>query len=153
MSKLAKLKTTETEASVEDFLNAVEDKQKREDCFALLDVMKRMSGNEPKLWGSSMVGFGNKIFKSPATGRETEWFKIGFSPRKANISIYVLLHALDHSSSLEKLGKFKAGMGCVYVKMLSDIDMNVLEEMIQNTLNLLNSDSPLFVDNSQSKTK
>ena len=147
MGKLAKVKTTETTSSVEDFLNALTDEQKRKDSFILLDLMKKLSGNEPKIWGSSIIGFGNNRFKSPTSGREVDWFKVGFSPRKANISIYLILHALDHSASLEKLGKHKTGMGCLYVKKLSDIQMEVLQEMIEKTLNLLNSDTALEISN------
>jgi hypothetical protein len=147
MGKLAKVKTTETTASVEDFLNAVTDEQKRKDCFILLEIMKKMSGNDAKIWGSSIIGFGNKRFKSPTSGREVDWFKIGFSPCKANISIYLILHAQNHSASLEKLGKHKTGMGCLYINKLSDIHMEVLEEMIEKTLTLLNSDNSLEISN------
>lgn len=147
MGKLAKIKTTETNASVEDFLNSVTEGQKRSDCFNLLELMKKMSGNEPKIWGSSIIGFGNKRFRSPTTGREVDWFKIGFSPRKANISIYLELHAQDHSASLAKLGKHKTGMGCLYVNKLSDIQLPVLEEMIEKTLILLNSATPFEISN------
>jgi hypothetical protein len=83
-SKLAEIKTKETAASVDDFINAVPDEQKREDSFAILAMMKKATGEKPKMWGSSIVGFGNKRYKSPATGREVDWFRIGFSPRKAN---------------------------------------------------------------------
>lgn len=147
MSKLAKIKTTETNLSVEDFLNSVENEQKRTDSFFLLNLMKKISGNEPKIWGSSIIGFGNKRFKSPTTGREVDWFKIGFSPRKANISIYLILHAQDHTALLEKLGKHKTGMGCLYINRLSDINLAILEEMIEKTLRLLNTDSPLEISN------
>jgi hypothetical protein len=147
MTKLAKIKTTETAASVVEFLNTVADEQKRKDCFILLELMQKLSGDEPKMWGSSIIGFGNKRFKSPNSGREVDWFKIGFSPRKANISIYLILHVQDFSEYLEKLGKHKTGMGCLYVKKLSDIQMNVLEEMIEKTLNLLSSDSALEISN------
>ena len=148
MGKLAKVKTTETNSSVEDFLKAVTNEQKRNDCFILLDLMKKISGNEPKIWGSSIIGFGNKRFKSPTSGREVDWFKVGFSPRKANISIYLILHSQNHSASLEKLGKHKTGMGCLYVNKLSDIQLHVLEEMIENTLILLNSDTTFEISNS-----
>jgi len=89
MSKLAKIKTTENEASVEDFLNSVQEEQKRTDSFLILKLMEKISKEKPKMWGSSLIGFGNKRYKSPATGREVDWLKIGFSPRKANFSLYL----------------------------------------------------------------
>jgi hypothetical protein len=86
MAKLAKIKTKETKASVEDFINKVKDEAKRKDSFTILKMMQKATKEKPKMWGSSMIGFGKMIYKSPATGREVEWFKIGFSPRKANLS-------------------------------------------------------------------
>ena len=86
-SKLAEIKTKQTTASVEDFINSVTDEQKRKDSFTILAMMKKASGEEPKMWGSSLIGFGNKRYKSPATGREVDWLIIGFSPRKANLSL------------------------------------------------------------------
>ena len=85
-SKLAEIKTKPTTASVEDFINTVQDEQKRKDSFVLLEMMKKASGEEPVLWSNSIIGFGNKRYKSPATGREVDWLWIGFSPRKANLS-------------------------------------------------------------------
>ena len=147
MSKKAKIKTTETTASVEDFINSVDNEQKKKDSYVLLELMRKSSGYEPKIWGTSIIGFGNKVFKSPTTGREVDWFKIGFSPRKANLAIYLLLHGLDHSVSLEKLGKHKTSMGCLYVNKLSDIDLKVLEEMIANTLDLLKPNGSFVISN------
>ena len=86
------------------------------------------------MWGSSLIGFGKLIYKSPTSGREVEWFKIGFSPRKANFSLYLMLYAKDHSASLKKLGKHKTGMGCLYINKLDDIDLKVLEKMMVATV-------------------
>jgi len=127
MGKLAQIKTKETEASVSAYLQEMEDKQKRDDCFKILEIMQKATGDEPKLWGSSIIGFGNLRYKSPNTGREVDWFKLGFAPRKANISIYLM--ELD-KKALEKLGKHKTGVGCLYINKLADIDLKVLTAMI-----------------------
>src|SRR5215213_8490472 len=105
--KLAEIQTKPTSSSVEDFINGVQDEQKRKDSFVILEMMKKASGEEPKMWGSSLIGFGNKRYKSPATGREVDWFLIGFSPRKANISIYLVMDIKEHAAALKNLGKHK----------------------------------------------
>jgi len=128
-SKLAEIKTKETTASVEDFINAVDDEQKRKDSFAILQMMKKATGEKPKMWGSAIIGFGNVRYKSPNSGREVDWFRIGFSPRKANLTVY-LMNVNAHANALEKLGKHKAGGGCLYINKLSDVDVNVLKGMI-----------------------
>lgn len=129
-SKLAEIKTKQTEASVTDFINSVESEQKRKDSFTILDMMKKATGEEPKMWGSSIIGFGNKRYKSQATGREVDWMLIGFSPRKANISLYLTTNIKNQAATLEKLGKHKTGVGCIYINKLEDIDIKVLENMI-----------------------
>ena len=130
-SKLADNKTKPTSVSVENFLNSITPEQKREDSFVLLDMMKKASKEEPVLWSNSIVGFGIKRHKSPTTGREADWMRIGFAPRKANISLYFGINVDAHAAALEKLGKFKAGMGCVYINKLADIDLEVLKGMIE----------------------
>jgi hypothetical protein len=130
MGKLAEIKTKENESSVEDFLNSVADEQKQKDSFAILSMMQKATKEEPKMWGSSIIGFGNLRYKSPKTGREVDWFKIGFSPRKASISLYLNLNIQAHAPSLEKLGKHKTSVGCLYINKLEDVDMQVLQEMI-----------------------
>ena len=133
MGKLAVIKTKETDSSVEDFINSVKDEQKRKDSFEILKMMQKASKEKPKMWGSSIIGFGKLIYKSPASGREVEWFKIGFSPRKANLTIY-LIDLKMHEDSLKKLGKHKQGGGCLYINKLEDIDQKVLEKMIAVSL-------------------
>ena len=135
MGKLAQIKTKETKASVEDFINSVKDEVKRKDSFVLLKMMQKATKEKPKMWGNSLIGFGNKIYKSPATGREVEWFKIGFSPRKANISLYISMNIKKHSAELKKLGKHKTGVGCLYINKLDDVDIKVLEKMINSAAN------------------
>ncbi len=129
-SKLAEIKTRETTASVEDFINSVPDEQKRKDSFVILEMMKKASGEKPKMWGSSLIGFGNKRYKSPATGREVDWLLIGFSPRKANLSLYLTMNIKEHADVLKKLGKHKTGVGCLYINKLEDIDIKVLKGII-----------------------
>lgn len=129
-SKLAEIKTKETEASVEAFINGLQDKQKRDDSFTILQMMQVATGEEPKMWGSSIIGFGNKRYVSPATGREVDWFRIGFSPRKANLSLYIGVGSQVYSDALKKLGKHKTGAGCLYVNKLEDVDIRVLKSMI-----------------------
>lgn len=131
MGKLAEIKTKQTELSVEDFISSGKDEQKRKDSLVLLKLFKKISGEKPKIWGSSIIGFGKKIYKSPATGREVEWFKLGFSPRKANISLQLVIDVRKHSDHLKKFGKHKAGVGCLYINKLADIDMKILEKLVK----------------------
>ena len=130
-TKLAENKINPTTESVEDFLNSVVPEQKRKDSFVLLELMKTASKEEPTLWSNSFVGFGIKRHKSEHTGREADWMRIGFAPRKSNFSIYFGNYIDAHTAALEKLGKYKAGMGCLYINKLADIDLGVLKEMIE----------------------
>ena len=130
-SKLVEIKTKQTAASVEDFLNSINDEQKRKDSFVVLEMMKKASREEPKMWGASMIGFGLKRYKSPATGREVDWFKMGFSPRKANLSLHLTIDIKKHAGALEKLGKHKTGVGCLYINKLDDVDLKVLKGMVE----------------------
>lgn len=130
MAKVAIIKTKETNLSVEDFINSLKDEQKRKASLLLVKLMQKASGEKPKLWGSSIIGFGNVRYKSPASGREVDWFKIGFAPRKTNLSIYLVISLQAQADLLKKLGKHKAGVGCLYVNKLDDIDLKVLEQMI-----------------------
>ena len=126
----AEIKTKETDASVDEFLNGVADEQQREDSYKVLEMMRRATGDEPKMWGAAIIGFGNRVYTSPATGREVDWMKIGFSPRKGNLTLYVLNNSEKQEPLLENLGKHKRGKGCLYVKRLSDVDEKVLEKLI-----------------------
>ena len=133
-TKLVEIKTKPTAANVEDFINNVTDEQKRKDSFLLLEMMKKATGEEPVLWSSSIVGFGNKRYKSPNTGREVDWLRIGFSPRKANLSLYISVGIKEHAAALKKLGKHKTGVGCLYINKLEDVDLEVLKGMIEASL-------------------
>ena len=133
-SKLVEIRTKPTVESVEDFINKLPDEQKRKDCFALLEMMKKSTGEEPVLWSSSIIGFGSKRFKSPATGREVDWFIIGFAPRKANLSLYLMMNFKKQADALNKLGKHKTGVGCLYINKLEEIDLKILKGLITESL-------------------
>lgn len=128
--KKVEIKTKETTASVEDFINSLDDEQKRKDSFAILEMMKKATGEEPKMWGGAIIGFGNIPYVSPKTGREVDWMRIGFSPRKANLSLYIGLGSEGQAEALQKLGKHKRGKGCLYINRLEDVDTKVLKKMI-----------------------
>lgn len=127
---MAKNKTTETETRVSDFINTfVEDDTKRNDAFELAKIMQQVTGFEPKIWGPSIIGFGSYHYKY-ASGHEGDAPLAGFSPRKAAISLYVYLSEENREELLSKLGKHKAAKGCIYVKKLGDIDVEVLKKMV-----------------------
>ena len=126
----AEIKTKQTDDSVDAFLNTIDDEQQRTDSRKVLDMMQRLTGDEPKMWGPSIIGFGFRVVKSPTTGREVDWLDIGFSPRKGNLSLYVLNGQNGQDEMLATLGKHKAGKGCLYIKRLSDVNVKALEELI-----------------------
>lgn len=130
MAKKVELKKTKVNtASVEDFLNSVTDQQKRADCIEILKLMERVTNEAPKMWGSSIVGFGSYHYKG-AGGREGDWFLTGFSPRKQNLTLYLMGSFDQHKDLLAKLGKHKTSVGCLYIKKLDDVDKNVLQELV-----------------------
>lgn len=133
-SKLAQIKTRPTAGSVTAFINKVEDEQKRKDCFTLIGMMQKATGEQPVMWGSSLIGFGTKRYKSPATGREVDWMRIGFAPRKTSLSLYLSMDIKRYAAKLKKLGKHKTGVGCLYINRLADVDLKVLEELIASAL-------------------
>ena len=127
----AELKTKKTAASVDAFLDSVADEQQRIDSRSIIKMMQRATGEKPKMWGSAIIGFGSTTLKYDS-GRELDWMKIGFSPRKGNIVLYGMA---AHANSAKDLGKFKTGKGCLYIKRLVDIDQNVLEKMAKDSIN------------------
>ncbi len=132
---MSELKTKPTDGDVHDFIQTFANpEQKRQDSLALLKLMQELSGFEPKMWGSSMIGFGSYHYKSERSRQEGDWPLIGFSPRKAAISLYVYTGAPEQAQLLEGLGKYTMGAACIYVKKLSDINLPVLERMIKATL-------------------
>ena len=135
---MAELKTKQTNADVIDFINTFADgEQKRNDSFALLKLMQDITGFEPMMWGESMIGFGSYHYKSERSSQQGDWFLVGFSPRKAAISLYVYTGLKEHEYLLKDLGKFKIGKACIYIKKLSDINQEVLGKMIKETIGFL----------------
>lgn len=128
----AELKTKETKASVEDFLNSIENETRRADGFRVLEMYKRVSGEEPKMWGPAIIGFGNAKLKYP-DGREIDWMLGAFSPRKQNLTLYVINDSPKQPALLEKLGKHKTSVSCLYINKLSDVDEKVLEAVIKDS--------------------
>jgi len=136
---MAKNKTTETAISVTDFINSyVENEQKKADSFRLVELMTEWSGFEAKMWGPTIIGFGRYHYKY-ASGHEGDAPLIGFSPRKAEFSLYVYSPVEEHKHLLENLGKFKMGKACIYVKKLADINIAALEELCKMTIAYLNT--------------
>ena len=135
---MAKNKTIETAISVLDFINSyVENDQKKMDSFRLIELMTEWSGYEPKMWGPTIIGFGSYHYKY-ASGHEGDAPLIGFSPRKAEFSLYVYSQVQEHKDLIENLGKFKMGKACIYVKKLSDINLETLEQICKTTIAYLN---------------
>lgn len=130
MAKVAEIKTKPTSSSVEAFIAAIPDQQQRKDSEAIVKMMEKAMKTKPKMWGSSMIGFGDVRYKSERSGREVDWFKIGFSPRKANMSLHLTLNVNEYAETLAKLGKHKTGVGCLYINKLADIDLKILEKLI-----------------------
>jgi len=135
---MAEVKTVKTDASVADFLASVENETRRKDSFVLLDIMKRVSGAEPAMWGPSIVGFG-ETHLAYASGREGDWPEIGFAPRKSNLAIYVLDPSVNFSELRAKLGKHRVGKACLWINKLADVDLDVLEQIVAASLALTRS--------------
>ncbi|MBP7464305.1 MAG: DUF1801 domain-containing protein [Bacteroidales bacterium] len=138
---MAELKTKQHGASVEEFIMAFADsEQKQKDSFEIIRIMQEVTGCEPAMWGASMIGFGKYHYKSEKSRQEGDWPLVGFSPRKAAISLYVYSGYLGYTAQdeiLKELGKFTMGKGCIYVKKLSDIDTEVLKKLIRSTVDFL----------------
>lgn len=128
---MAELKTRVTDASVDTFLQGIQDERKRQDCYEILKMMKKATGAAPKMWGTSMVGFGDYHYKY-ASGRQGQWFITGFSPRVQNLTLY-MMGGFD-PEVLKRLGKYKTGKGCLYIKRLEDVDLKVLDELITKSV-------------------
>lgn len=130
---MAKNKTTETDQSVNGFLNTIVDEAKRADSFRLMEIMKKATGFEPKMWGGAIVGFGSYHYKY-ASGHEGDAPKAGFSPRAKEFSLYLAQNYINRENLMQKLGKHRSGVGCVYIKKLADINEDVLHEMIVSSI-------------------
>jgi peptide subunit release factor 1 (eRF1) len=121
MPKPAVIKTVETEQSVTDYINAIENETKRNDSQVILELMQKATKEAPKVWANGSIGFGNVLIESPTSGRKVEWFRMGFAPRKANITLYLTGNSKAYTEYLEKLGKHKTGGGCLYINKLADV--------------------------------
>lgn len=126
---MAENKTQKTEQSVESFLSTIDTDQKRNDSVAIIEIMQKVTGEAPKMWGTSIIGFGDLHYKY-ASGREGDWFKTGLSPRKAAITVYLSGGFDRQQDLLATLGKHKTGKGCLYINKLSDVNVAVLEQML-----------------------
>lgn len=128
---MAEIKTQVTRASVDKFLQQIRDERQREDCYAIRKMMKKVTKADPKMWGTSIIGFGDYHYLYES-GREGDWFLTGFSPRAQNLTLY-MMGGFD-GELLKKLGKYKTGKGCLYIKKLEDIDQKVLSELISKSI-------------------
>ena len=140
MAKNAELKTKLNDASVEDFINTVDDEQTRADCFEITKIMKQVTKAEPKMWGTSIVGFGTYHYKGKS-GREGDWMLVGFSPRKQNLTLYIMAGFDRYDELLKKLGKFTTGKSCLYIKKLADVDKKVLKELVTESVKVMKQSS------------
>lgn len=130
---MAELKTKVNDASVDKFLKTVKDERVREDCYKILDIMQKATKAEPKMWGKSIVGFGSYHYKY-ASGREGDWMLTGFSPRKQNLTLYIMPGFQGYDDLLKKLGKHTTGVSCLYIKKLEDVDTKVLKELVTKSV-------------------
>jgi hypothetical protein len=126
---MVELKTTPNDRKVEAFLNTVEDEKKRQDSFTILNLMQEATGEKPVMWGDSIIGFGNYHYKYKR-GREGDWFVTGFSPRKQNLTLYIMPGFGHYDALLSKLGKYKTGKACLYIKKIEDVDLDALSQLV-----------------------
>lgn len=137
---MAELKTKLTRASVDKFLKTVKDAQTRADCYQILDMMRKATKAEPRMWGTSIIGFGDYHYKYES-GREADWFRMGFSPRKQNITLYSMGGFQRNETLLRQLGKHSLGKGCLYIKKLEEVDIKVLKELIAESARAIRQSS------------
>lgn len=130
---MSTLKTTINDASVEDFLNKVEDEVKKTDSFTLLELFSKITGEKPKMWGTSIIGFGQYHYKSERSRQEGDWLLTGFSPRKQNLTLYIMPGFGEYKDLLKDLGKHKTSVGCLYINRLADVDLAILEKLIKKS--------------------
>ena len=130
---MAELKTKKTAESVEAFLNKIPEAQKRKDAFSILELMEKATKAKGKMWGPAIIGFGDRHLKYES-GRELDWFIMGFSPRKKNFALYITGAVEKQQALLKKLGKHKTGKGCLYINNLEEVDEAVLKEIIDKGL-------------------
>lgn len=127
------IKTKMNNESIEDFINNVESDTKRQDSFTLLEIYKRATNETPKMWGSSIIGFGQYHYKSERSAQEADWPLAGFSPRKQNLTLYITPGFAEYEELLKKLGKHKTSKACLYINKLADVDLKVLEQIVKHS--------------------
>lgn len=132
---MAELKTRPNDLEVAAFLNDIPNEQQRQDAFTILDLMRNATGAEPKMWSSSIIGFGTSHY-SYASGRSGDWFQAGFAPRKQNMTLYIVGGLDQHKERLQRLGKHSLGKGCLYIKRLADVDLATLQEIVAESVAL-----------------
>jgi hypothetical protein len=135
---MAELKTKQTRASVEVFLNTIKNEETRQDCYEIVKIMKQATKAEPKMWGPSIIGFGSKPLRYP-DGREIDWMVAAFSPRKSYLTLYVLVGFKGQAALLKKLGKHTTGKVCLYIRKLADVDKKVLKEIVFESVKFVNN--------------
>ena len=138
---MAELKTQRNDKNVEDFLNTVSDEKKRTDSFTILELMEDVTGSEAEMWGDSIIGFGSYHYKY-ASGRDAEWFLTGFSPRKQNLTLYIMSGFDEYDDLLGKLGKHSTGKSCLYIKKLEDVDQDVLRDLVSKSVEHMKKTNP-----------
>lgn len=134
-------KTKLNQASVTKFLNSIDDAKRREDSFAVLEIMQAITKQEAKMWGTAIVGFGTYHYVY-ASGREGDWMQVGFSPRKNALSLYIMSGFSNYSELMEKLGKYKTGKSCLYIKKLEDVDLKILKKLIRESVKYIKKTYP-----------
>lgn len=133
---MSELKTKPNKSSVEAFLQKVENSKRREDSFKVLELMKKVSGHEPKMWGKDIIGFGSYHYKYKS-GREGDWFECGLSPRKQYLALHIMPGLYDFEDQLKNLGKYKSSVSCLYINKLEDVDMERLKVLIREAVEKL----------------
>ena len=137
---MGELKTKKNNASVDEFLNGIENEKRREDAKIVLDLMKKVTNATPSMWGPSIIGLGNFHYKT-ANGKEQNWFLTGLSPRKQSLTLYIMTGFSHYDQILGRLGKFKTGKSCLYINKIEDVDLSVLEELLIASVEFLKSRS------------
>ncbi len=136
---MAELKTKRTRSSVAAFIESVQNKRRREDAFVLLDVFRQLTGFEPALWGDSIIGFGEYHYESDRSQQKGDWPLTGFSPRKRNLTIYIMPGFSNYQDLLGQLGKHKTSVSCIYINKLDDIDLNILKQIVSQSVDDMKS--------------
>jgi uncharacterized protein YdhG (YjbR/CyaY superfamily) len=138
---VAELKTKRNKGDVQTYLNSVENEVKRQDSFTIMELMKEVTGEEPEMWGDSIVGYGTYHYKY-ASGREGDWFLTGFAPRKQNLTLYIMAGFDQYDKLLGDLGKYKTGKSCLYINKLEDVDQDVLRELVRQSVEHMKKTNP-----------